>query len=130
MLKNLVQLTLVGVVWRRYKNVIVSTLILFVYFWLIGKLHQDYVNYSELNKDHAYLAFSFIIKWCAFILGMVIYLLFNSFFPRSKKPVQTISIKGQEIAPEQRTLPDPFADIRQREKLRSRADFIIEKHKR
>lgn len=130
MLKNLVQLTLVSVVWRRYKNVIVSTLILFVYFWLIGKLHQDFVNYSELNEDHDYLAFSFIIKWCAFILGMLIYLLFNSFFPRSKRPVQTVSIKDQETAAEKRTLPDPFAEIRQREKLRSRADFIIEKHKR
>ena len=130
MLKNLVQLTLLSVVWKRYKNVIVSTLLLFVYLWLISKLHQDYVNYSELNKDHGYLAFSFIIKWCAFILGMVIYLLFNSFYPRSKKPVQTVSIKDQKTVPDQRVLPDPFAEIRQRKKLRSRADFIIEKHKR
>ena len=129
MLKNLVQLTLLSVVWKRYKSLIVSTLLLFVYFWLIGKLHQDFVNYSELNKDHAYLAFSFIIKWSAIILGVVIYLLYNSLFPRPKKSVRAVAVKENKTAPDQRVSPDPFAEIRRRKKLRSRADFIIEKHK-
>jgi hypothetical protein len=130
MLRNLVQLTLLSVFWRRYKSIILSTFVLFLYLWLIGKLHQDYVDYSELNNDHEYLALSFVIKWCAFILGIMIYLLLNSLFPRSKKLVPTVAKKNQKTGSDQHAVVDPFAEIRQRKKLRSRADFIIEKHKR
>jgi len=130
MLRNLVQLTLLSVFWRRYKSIILSTFVLFLYLWLIGKLHQDYVNYSELNSDHEYLALSFVIKWCAFILGIMVYLLLNSLFPRSKKLVPTVAKKNQKTESDQDAVVDPFAEIRQRKKLRSRADFIIEKHKK
>ena len=107
-----------------------STFVLFLYLWLIGKLHQDYVNYSELNSDHEYLALSFVIKWCAFFLGIMVYLLLNSLFPRSKKLVPTVAKKNQKTESDQDAVVDPFAEIRQRKKLRSRADFIIEKHKK
>jgi len=130
MLKNLLHLTLLTVLWKRYKSIIVSTLLLFVFFWLVGKLHADYVSYSELNNDHKYLAFSFFIKWCAFIVGVVIYLLFNSFFPRSKNTENIDPTETKKNLPEKPAAPDPFDEIRGRKKLRSRADFIIEKNKK
>jgi hypothetical protein len=129
MLKNIVQLTLLSVLWKRYKNLIVSTLLMLVYFWLVGKLHQDYVSYSELNNNHEYLALSYIIKWTAFILGASIYLLLNSYFPRPKKPVPTKLANDPKAVPEQQGSADPFTEIRHRKKLRSRADFVIEKHR-
>jgi hypothetical protein len=130
MLKNILHLTLLGVLWKRYKSIIISTMLLFVYFWLVSKLHQDYVSYSELNKDHEFLALSFFIKWCAFFIGVVIYLFFNSFYPRAAKPDRSKVDQVKKEAAEKPTTPDPFNEIRQKPRLRSRADFVIEKNKK
>ena len=90
MFNNLLRLTFVSYIWKRYRRLIVSTLLLFAYYWLVGKLHGDYILYSELTaKDatenatpssQAHLGYSFIIKWLALILGGVIYCISNGFF--------------------------------------------------
>ena len=129
MIKNIIQLTVLGVVWKRYKSVIISTLLLFVYFWLIGMLHDDYLSYTELNQDPAHLGLSYIVKWLAFFIGVMVYLWFHIFFPRLKKPRSTPTIQKEASKPLNPTETDPFAEIRQRKKLRSRADFIIDKQK-
>ncbi|MDJ0833365.1 MAG: hypothetical protein QNJ69_07550 [Gammaproteobacteria bacterium] len=129
MLKNLLQLTVLTVVWKRYRTVIISTLLLFLGFWLLGQLHDDYIRYSELNDDKRFLALSFFIKWSLYILAVVGYLLYNARFSlrvgSSKDPVQADSSNQSSGQPAQSA--DPFAEIRRRDKLRSRADFVIEK---
>lgn len=131
MIKNLIHLTLISVIWKKYRNMIVSTLLLFIYFWLVSMVHGDFVNYSELNSDKQYLALSFFIKWLAFLLGVVIYLIFNSRYSSRKlkdKNSGKASAKKDAVNTTETNQADPFEQIRRRDKLRSRADFIIQKN--
>ena len=135
MLKNLLQLTLLTVIWKRYRPVIVSTLLLFLLFWLLGQLHDDYIRYAELNDDQRFLGLSFLIKWAAYILAVAGYLLYNARFSLrfgssrdlTEIPVPDDKSKADAKRERQPQDGDPFAGIRQRDKLRSRADFVIEK---
>lgn len=139
MIKNLLHLTLLTVIWKKYRSMILSTLVLFGYFFLISLLHDDYLSYSELNQtQQQYLGISFIVKWLAFLLGLLIYLYFNFGFlwrrqerssRESTRTRRSTETQGHNTAgkPETTVKADPFADIRNRDKLRSRADFLIEK---
>ena len=130
MLKNLLHLTLLSYLWKRYKTLILSILLLMLYFWLVGKVHQDYVSYSELNEDHQYLALSFIIKWIAFAIGAIVFLLFNTLSPLRDRPAAPEKKKpapGASAKSPKREAIDPFEQIRHKDTLRSRADFILEK---
>jgi hypothetical protein len=138
MLKNLVHLTLLTVIWKKYRSMILSTLVLFGYFFLVSLLHDDYLSYSELNQNQQHLGLSFIIKWSAFIVGILIYLSFNFGFlwkkrEQTKSPDPLVK-SGKKKSPSETgnetpatASNDPFAEIRNRDKLRSRADFLIEK---
>lgn len=137
MIKNLVHLTLLTVIWKKYRSMILSTLVLFGYFFLVSMLHEDYLNYTELNQEQQYLGLSFIVKWLAFLLGLLVYLSFNFGFlwrkqeKKDGKPINTPRSKPhqgheQKDSPATASKSDPFADIRNRDKLRSRADFLIE----
>ncbi|MBT5031135.1 MAG: hypothetical protein HOM55_02440 [Proteobacteria bacterium] len=145
MIKNLFRITLINFIWKRYAAIIVTTLCLFIYFWLVGKLHADFVAYSELNNDKEYLGLSFVIKWAAFLVGVIVYLLINTRF-RNPKNFQDTSEAGffgtlktsqnnktAELPARKNdigsTAIDPFENIRKKQKLRSMADFIIEENK-
>lgn len=160
MIKNIVRLTFVSYIWKRYKRLIVSTLVLFAYYWLVGKLHGDYIVYSELtakdladeatSADQTPLAYSFIIKWVALILGGIVYCISNDFLitlnrfkaenasesqGRSKQDpsVKTTYSSNQNNSKQTHDGPtnpqggDPFEYIRTKDTLRSKADIIIEK---
>lgn len=133
MLKNLLHLTVLTVIWKRYRKLILSTLLLFLWFWLLGHLHDDYIRYIELNEDKQFLALSFVIKWLAYIVAVIGYLLYNARFslrvgsPREVSGMQDSLENFKAQDDRQLDVDDPFAQIRQRDKLRSRADFVIEK---
>jgi hypothetical protein len=133
MFKQIFRLTVVTYVWKRYKAIIVSTVILFVFFWLVSQLHQDYLSYGELNGDKAHIGLSFVIKWGILIVGFIAYVLFNSWQGRQKtppKPLSQSAVKPDALASnatgDEPNPNDPFDAIRKRKKLRSKADFIIE----
>lgn len=135
MFKQLFRLTVVTYVWKRYKAIIISTVILFVFFWLVNQLHQDYLSYGNLNENKEYIGLSFVIKWLAFSVGCIVYLLFNSWRKWQKKPAKDLPQEKlskadltERSADDQTSYHDPFDEIRKRNKLRSKADFIIEKH--
>jgi hypothetical protein len=130
MIKNLFRLTALGIIWSRYKVIIVSTALLFFYFWLVGSLHDDFVAFIELEDDKTHLAASFLIKWLAFFAGLVIYLAVNTRMGRKPKgssaDLETRSAKSDSKPDQQKTEADPFAEVRARKKLRSAADFVVE----
>lgn len=141
MIKNLLRITVLSYIWKRYKIIIVSTLCLFAYFWLVGKLHADFVGYSELNGDKEYLGLSFVIKWLAFLVGFLIYLALSTWYRTPEKnkhnnlstPLngglesrKKLIEKSTEKSSEPNR-PDPFDEIRKKGKLRSKSDLIIEK---
>lgn len=120
MFKQVFRLTFITFVWKQYKRAIVSTLLLFAYLWLVGKVHTDYLDYARMEANSA-IGKSFLIKWAALLAGTFIYLLYH-FIARKQKPVK----KNQQMTILQDDSTDPFAEIRQRKKLRSRAEMLIE----
>lgn len=142
MIKNLIHVTFISYVWKRYKFIIISTALLFISFWLIGKLHQDFLSYSDLNNDKQYVGWSFLIKWFAYLAGIAVYFWFNDRHSRLEKNSDAVSSNARDkhkknsrtsaLADNQDAEPntkDHFAEIRQKPRLRSTADFVIEKHK-
>lgn len=122
MLKNIVRLSALGFIWARYKTVIISTCALFGYFWLVANVHRDYLEFAHLNGDISYIGLSFILKWLAFIVGVIIYLMFNG---RNRQP-KPLAIDPAPT-PAQQENKDPFDNIRHKDKLRSAADLVIDK---
>lgn len=138
MFKQLFKLTVVSVIWKRYKAAIVSTLALFIYYWLVEKLHQDYLQYLSLQQTDTNLGSSFLLKWLMLGLGLGLYLLYNFWRKRpGKTPLPHVDIKQKKKTRKQAPGNeaeldkgnDPFANIRQRKSLRSKADFVIEQKK-
>ena len=140
MFNKLLNVTLVGFLVNRYGAMIVSTLVLFGYFWVVGLIHRDYLDYLELQGSSQGVGLSFVIKWLAFIVGISLYWLFNSYIrkkaDRKRNKQSSSSLKAAGLpadksakntrASGEAELYDPFDEIRQKEKLRSRADFVIE----
>lgn len=124
MFKQVFRLTFITFVWKQYKRVIVSTVLLFAYLWLVGKVHTDFLDYAraEQNTD---IGLSFLVKWAALAVGTLIYLAYN-LVGRKRKPVH----KKQQVTTVPDDASDPFAEIRLRKKLRSRAEMLIEEKQR
>jgi len=122
--KQVFRLAFITLIWKQYKAVIISTLLLFLYLFLVSNIHSDFLTHTELQNDTSGSGLSFVYKWLAFALGVTAYFLFH--FVRGKKTKSKstkVPFKGTEAAPELDE-DDPFANIRERKELRSRADFI------
>ena len=122
MFKQAFRLTFITFVWKKYKRIIVSTTVLFASLWLIGFIHNEYLEFAKVHND-SNLGLSFVLKWLALLGSVVIYLLYN--YMGSKK--EKTSKKKMDEPISTTDADDPFAEIRARKKLRSRAEMIIDK---
>jgi len=122
MLKPLFKITFVTLVWKKYKQIIISTLLLFLFMWLASKIHQDYLEYSEL-RNNTEVGWSFIVKWLTLASGIIVYVFYHSW--RTSSSSKKTNSKNQKAAADKH---DPFASLRTKGRLRSKADFIIEKN--
>jgi len=131
--KQVFRVAFVTLIWKQYKHVIVSTLLLFTFLFLIGSIHSDFLKHAELQNKAADTGLSFIYKWFAFIGAVVIYFFYH--FMRNRKLRNhklNSKTKQQSLVQELDELEgddDPFAQIRTRKKLRGRADFMIDEKK-
>ena len=124
MFKKIFRLTFVTFIWKKYKQIIVSTVCLLISFWLINFAHREYLSFAEHQSDA-----SFFIKWFLLVAVVIIYLCYSIYSPKNKNGLNKNKIdkESAEVA----TLTsedDPFAQIRQKKSLRSRADIMLEKH--
>ena len=122
MFKQLFRLTFITLIWSRYKSVIVSTILLFIFFWLINKVHADFLTYSELQNSSEHLGLSFVVKWVVMLAGILLYFLYNHLARKSRRKKPAIK---KDYNPSDDN--DPFAEIRKKDKLKSKSDFILEK---
>jgi len=128
MLKQLVKYTVAAVIWKRYRALIIATIVLFIYFWLVGKIHGDFIAYSKLRASSEDLGLSFVIKWFLFGVGLVCYLacvFWRTGEPASDKSQTDTQSTGVEPSPSN---IDSFANVRNKKNLRSKSDIIIEKY--
>ena len=123
--KQAFRIAFIALIWKQYKHIIVSTLLLFAYLFLVSSLHSDYLTHAELQQDASGTGISFIYKWLAFAAGIVGYFLFHWIRGRRTEKNKAIKKTGStEVAAPETDEDDPFAEIRKRKTLRSRADFL------
>ncbi|NTS78578.1 hypothetical protein HR060_17175 [Catenovulum sp. SM1970] len=137
MFNKFLNLTLVHYIWRRYKTRIVSTVVFVGFCLLVNLLHQDYIQYSQLHSEKSDLGLSFIFKWGTLVLGFVVYCYLNrathakqNYQKNENKGKQTENrMKLDDCEQQNHQKPDPFSALRTKEKLRSKADLLIDKQK-
>ena len=129
MFKQIFRLTFATFVWKQYKRIIVSTLLLFAYLWLVGSIHSDFLSYAELQADQSMAGRSFLLKWVALVCGVALYFTYN-FFRRAKRKRSDNSASSannvEQDEQSQTDQDDPFANIRKMKKLRTRAEISID----
>ena len=126
MFKQVFRVAFVALIWKQYKGIIVSTLLLFAYLLLVSMLHEDYLNHLDRQEQSSSSGLSFVYKWLAYAFGIAAYFLFHWW--RSRPETKTNTMREKKSASKKNELEnpeeDPFANIRKRKNLRSRADFI------
>lgn len=132
MFRFLARSALATVIWKRYRRPIGSTLALFISYFFIVMVHGDYISWATTTAEHKHLWASFVIKWLALIGVTLLYYWFNTRTWTADDPAAEVKPKSKRAARRQRapqpdaSEPDPFASIRSKDKLRSRADLALE----
>lgn len=121
--KQAFRLAFVTLVWKQYKAAIISTLLLIAFLLIVGNIHSDYL--AAVGPD-GIDQITFIYKWCAYISGITLYLIFHLIRGKVKPDKASTKEKIEKSKELENTDQDPFAEIRSRKKLRSRADFLID----
>lgn len=131
MFRFLAKSALVAVIWKRYRRTIISTLVLFVSYFLISLLHGDYVDYAVGAGDKEFLWRSYLIKWAALLGVTLIYYFYNTraFMKRGADDLPPPSNKNPRKQAVENTgdnKADPFAEIRRKKRLKSRGDIALD----
>ena len=136
MFKQVFRVAFATLVWKQYKHVIVSTLLLFAFLFLVGKIHTDFLIHAEQAGDKSGLGLSFIYKWLALAAAVGLYFAYHFMRTRQnsreandqtrKKSKKKGLLRKEVKGVEESDGDDPFDKIRSRKKLRSRADFLMD----
>ena len=129
MWNNLLKITLVSYIWKRYRRTLIALPLLLLYFWLINLIHHDYLAYSELNDSQVGIGISFVIKWILIFIGIFIFVFIH--FANGNRSARTDGTNGgPSIKPDKldtASSSDAFDAIRKKDKLRSKAEVILDK---
>lgn len=148
-MNKLINIVLSGLLWRKYKFLLVSLIVLIAFVFLVGKIHQDYLAYAQTTGGLS-VGWSFAVKWLVWVIGIAVFLGLNHWVNKRKQKKSEVEDKNsalQRILNWKNTHPDaktkafelskdkdatndqsdPFAALRNKDKLRSYADLIIEK---
>jgi inner membrane protein involved in colicin E2 resistance len=156
-MNKLINIVLSGFLWRKYKFLLVSLLLLIVFIFISGQVHQDYLAYAQ-STENVSVGWSFAIKWCVWILAIALFFMANHLVNERKQKREELQEKNSALqgilawkrkvagnkdvakkasddkfsrstADTANDVKDPFEQLRKKDKLRSYADLIIEKHK-
>lgn len=138
MFNQLVKWTIIVGIWRKYKHHVFASLALLFALLIINYVHLDFVEYATASSNQN-LGLSYLAKWLAFIAVIALYLWqlkrvnkaaqydskLHKMMKASRKSELSPSSQNQKNTKQE----DPFSKIRTRKKLRSEADFLIDKDK-
>lgn len=130
MWNNLLKLSLISYIWKRYKRTLIAFPILLLYFWVISLVHQDFLQYTQLKGSEQGVGLSFIVKWLFMLLGVGVFVFLHINSAEDSKPqAQSTQDKRKNSKTTKTTASvhnDAFANIRKKEKLKSKADKVID----
>jgi len=126
MFKQIFRLTFVTIIWKQYKRGIISIVCLLVSLWLINFAHREYLAFTEHLSQTSYIGLSFYIKWALLIVVVLIYLCVSLYSPKDKQKSEIKQNRTTET--KAANSDDPFAFIREKEALRTKAEIVLEKH--
>ncbi|WP_370980750.1 hypothetical protein [Agaribacterium sp. ZY112] len=139
---------LIGI-WRRYGVLIKSIPLVLILLVVIWTLHSDFLAYVQVSKDTNYVVHSYLLKWlCIAIVAYVYWRYVSSLLQESDESHEAENTKKEknrkgkssfkakkgadnsfesevEDAGTSHSEPDPFAHIRSKEKLETKAEKII-----
>jgi hypothetical protein len=160
-MNKIINIILSGLLWRQYKFLIASLVLLIIVIFVVGQVHDDYIAFAQTSAQVAQVGWSFVVKWLAWLVAIILFLVSNHFVNarkekiKAQKPSKSLKtilsfkvFKGadnadnndssvlQQNGKSSKSLKkerpasseDPFAHLRDKEKLRSFADLVIEKH--
>lgn len=136
MFNQLLKWTLVISIWRKYKKHIGITIILILALFLTSLVHQDFVNYSLVSNNNS-LGLSYLVKWLVYVALVSVYWFSvgkinrnaskDSDLHKKMKASKQRTAKSAPAESKGEDTPDPFASIRGKKTLRSKADIALEK---
>lgn len=92
---------------------------------LVHVIHGEYLGYVELSGDRAFLVWSYILKWAALAVSVLVYLFF--ILSPTGKAAPGAAIRRASRTPDpvaSGTADDGFDFLRDKKQLRSRADMV------
>lgn len=174
-MNKIINLVLSGLLWRRYKFLLVSLVLTIVFMVIVGQVHQDYLRYNEMLEQPKFVGWSFAIKWGVWVLALSLFLFANHWYNEKKQAQKDKENEGHNSAlkkllhrvsgkttagatqnakqkatqnnkdeearastskqagaarqgqDKENSDKDPFAELRNKDKLRSYAELIIDK---
>ncbi|WP_075185250.1 hypothetical protein [Teredinibacter haidensis] len=127
MFKFLAKSFVATVLWGRYKRLVLSTILLFVAYFIVSMVHDDYLEYSLAVGAAQSLSWAYLAKWVGIALLSIAYYLFNfppSVFTREKKQSsEPDGTKDNTLGSIESTeVGDPFNHIRKKKVLKGRGE--------
>ncbi|SMF31239.1 hypothetical protein SAMN02745866_02051 [Alteromonadaceae bacterium Bs31] len=122
----------VTVVWRQYKRLIISSLLLFASYYLIGFMHDDYLEYATTAEGTRSIAGAYLLKWAALLLVSAGYYFVNfplPFLGKNTRHTQQSPSQKEKNRPRGIKPPvdesDPFENIRRKKNLKGKGDRVL-----
>ncbi len=124
MFKFLTKTFFVVTIWRQYKRIIISSIVLILGYIVTSTIHDDYVSYAVNANSTNNLFASYVIKWIVLMAITVGYYFYNSVNRRGLIDAKPSNGNDAIQAPNQpnNDMPDPFSGIREKETLKGRVD--------
>ena len=117
----------IAAIWRRSQPWLKNTGILVVTLWLIVIAHGEYVEYVQVTENKRWLAESFLVKWTFVFLSIVLYAVYNFRTTLQLKTPPLAKAPKETSEKELKEADDGFDFLRDKTRLKSRADQILDK---
>ena len=120
---------LITFIWRRYKRIFISIALLFLSYFLISLVHNDYINYTKNSETAHFLGLSYLLKWLALMIATIVFYFFGTSSKSGKisdNQIKHMDTRKSEPVTDSNTKPDPFDSIRKKKTLKSKAESILE----
>jgi hypothetical protein len=97
-MNKLINIVLSGLLWRRYKFLLVSLVLTVITMIIVGQIHQDYLSYNALLEQPKHVGLSFAIKWLVWVASVILFLGLNHWYNQKKQTEKELESGGTNTA--------------------------------